>query len=84
MEEEIIQIQERNKRVELDKAWEVSLTRRAAVAVITYVVATIWLLIIENDKPYLNALVPFGGYIFSTWSLPFAKKWWIKRQHYGR
>ena len=78
--EEIEQIQERNRRVELDKAWETSFTRRAIIAITTYIVATIWLLIIENDKPFLNALIPFGGYIFSTWSLPFAKRWWVSKQ----
>lgn len=77
--EEIIDIQERNKRVELDKAWETSWTRRGIIAVFTYVVAFIWLSIIENDSPCLNALVPFGGYLFSTLSLPIIKQWWINK-----
>ena len=77
--EEIQEIQKRNKKVELDKAWETSWTRRGIIAGITYVVATIWLFIIENETPFLNALVPFGGYIFSTLSLGFIKKWWIEK-----
>lgn len=76
---EIEQIQARNKRVEADKAWETSLTRRTLIAVMTYVVASTWLIVIENDAPFLNALVPFGGYIFSTLSLPIVKRRWIKR-----
>lgn len=73
-------ILERNQRVELDKAWETSLTRRGIIAVVTYIVATVWLFVIESESPFLNALVPFGGYLFSTWSLPFVKRWWIEKQ----
>lgn len=79
MDSQVRDIQERNKRVELDKAWETSLTRRAIIAGLTYVVAVTWLFIIENDQPFLNALVPFGGYLFSTWSLPFVKRWWVRK-----
>lgn len=75
-------IKERNRRVELDKAWETSWTRRSIIALMTYIVATTWLFIIENEHPFLNALVPFGGYLFSTLSLPVAKRWWIRR--YGK
>ena len=77
---EIEEIQERNRRVELDKAWETSSTRRGIIALMTYVVAVVWLMIIGNEKPFHNALVPFGGYLFSTWSLPFVKSWWIEKQ----
>lgn len=76
--EEIEQIRERNKRVELDKKWETSMTRRISIAVFTYVVATSWLLIIENQKAFLNALIPTGGYILSTLSLPFIQGLWKK------
>ncbi len=76
--EDIKKILERNHRVEIDKAWETSFTRRAIIAIITYIVATMWMFVIDNDKPFLNALVPFGGYLFSTLSLPFAKKFWSK------
>lgn len=72
-------ILKRNSRVELDKAWETSWTRRGIIAVLTYVVASMWLIKVGNDAPFLNAFVPFGGYIFSTFSLPFVKEWWIKK-----
>ncbi len=80
MEDKIAEILERNQRVELDKAWEVSFIRRSIIAAITYVVAVAWLYLIRNSRPFLNALVPFGGYIFSTLSLSFVKKQWISRQ----
>jgi hypothetical protein len=79
---DIQEIKERNQRVELDKAWEISLTRRSIIAGVTYIVATVWLVVIENEKPFLNALVPFGGYIFSTWSLPLVRGWWIAKQNH--
>lgn len=80
--EEIENLKERNRRVELDKAWETSLTRRITVALLTYIVASGWLLMIENGKPFLNALVPAGGYLLSTLSLPFVKRRWIKKQNH--
>ena len=78
MEDDIKAIQERNKRVELDKAWETSITRRSILAALTYVVAVIWLWRIGNTEPLQNALVPFLGYIFSTWSIPIVKRRWIE------
>tara|TARA_Y100000310_G_scaffold73282_1_gene69451 strand:- start:2153 stop:2410 length:258 start_codon:yes stop_codon:yes gene_type:complete len=73
-------ILERNKRVEFDKAWEVSFTRRLVIVVITYAVAVVWLLLIDETIPLLKAVVPVAGYILSTLSLPFIKKSWIKKR----
>ncbi|MBU2213899.1 hypothetical protein KKC44_05365 [Patescibacteria group bacterium] len=68
---------ERNARVETDKAWETSFTRRIFIALITYIGA--YLLIRYNNltNPELQALIPSGAYILSTLSLPPLKKWWI-------
>lgn len=79
---EIDEIKERNRRVELDKAWETSGTRRSAIACVTYLAACSFLIAIGNEKPFLNALVPVSGYVLSTLSLPFLKSWWIKRQNH--
>ena len=78
MEQELKAIYERNQRVEADKAWEVSWTRRIFIAVATYVIASIWLLFIRDTMPFLKALVPTIGYLLSTLSLPLIKKNWIK------
>jgi hypothetical protein len=78
METELEKINERNKRVELDKAWETSKTRRGFVAVITYVVAVAFMYRIGIVDPFINALVPTGGYLLSTLSLPLVKQWWVK------
>lgn len=72
-------ILKRNHRVELDKAWETSWTRRLIIAFLTYLTASVFLKLIGNGEPFLNALVPAGGYIFSTLSLPFVKTWWVSK-----
>ncbi len=76
----IEEILARNSRVETDKAWETSKTRRVIIAGITYLTATAFLKLIENDAPFINALVPVGGYLLSTLSLPFVKQWWVSHQ----
>lgn len=76
IEQEIRIIKERNGRVETDKAWEVSCTRRMFIAMVTYLIALFWLNLIGETSIYLKAVVPTGGYILSTLSLPFIKKWW--------
>lgn len=78
----IEEILERNSRVELDKAWETSKTRRVCIAGITYVIALFFMWRIGVSDPFVNALVPTGGYLLSTLSLPVAKRWWIER--YGK
>lgn len=80
MEERIRQIEERNKRVELDKAWETSLARIATISIITYIVAVIVLCIIKASNPFLGAFVPVLGFILSTQSLPFIKKLWMRNK----
>lgn len=72
-------ILQRNTRGELDKAWETSRTRRAIIAFATYLTAAVFLKLIGNEAPFINALVPCGGYLFSTLSLPVVKDWWIKK-----
>jgi hypothetical protein len=73
------QILERNARVEADKAWETSLTRRGVIATITYFVAVFFMWRIGVTEPFLNAVVPTGGYLLSTLSLGVVKRWWLKK-----
>jgi uncharacterized membrane protein YkgB len=80
LREELRMIRERNARVELDKAWETSTTRRAAIAIGTYFVVLLFLLIIGASEPYLAALVPAVGFLLSTLTLPFLKNHWMKRR----
>ena len=78
MKKEIESIKERNKRVEADKSWETSKTRRAIIALMTYFIIVIFLYIIGVPEPWFVALVPTIGYVLSTLTLPFFKKFWIK------
>ncbi|HEY4494235.1 MAG TPA: hypothetical protein VJB95_02275 [Candidatus Paceibacterota bacterium] len=82
LEEEIELINGRNLRVEGDKAWELSWARRLFITISTYIIAGVWLVIIHDTFPWLKALVPAVGYLLSTLSLPFIKKWWI--EEYGK
>ncbi len=78
--QELQAIQERNRRVELDKAWETSWTRRLFIAALTYAIAGVWLVLIHEVYPWLKAFVPTGGYLLSTLSLPFVKRWWTQNK----
>ncbi|HLC53771.1 MAG TPA: hypothetical protein VJK03_04460 [Candidatus Nanoarchaeia archaeon] len=80
MKQELKAIHERNRRVELDKAWEVSATRRAVIAVITYIIVVIFLMLIGAPQPWITALVPVIGFILSTLTIPLIKRLWIKKQ----
>ncbi|MFA7192494.1 MAG: hypothetical protein WC089_04335 [Candidatus Paceibacterota bacterium] len=77
IESQINSINERNKKVEVDKAWETSNFRIFSVCLITYIVASFVLYSIGNQNFLLNALVPVVGYFLSTQSLPIIKTWWI-------
>ena len=66
LEERIARIEDRNGRVEQDKAWEISWTRRISIVLLTYLVVATYLATISNDRPFVNALVPAIGYLLST------------------
>lgn len=76
---EIQKIKERNSRVEIDKEWETSYTRKIIIAVLTYLVIVLFFISANVANPFLNAIVPTLGFILSTLSLPYFKKIWIER-----
>jgi hypothetical protein len=78
MQNDIQNIIERNKRVEQDKAWEMSLTRRAFIAVLTYLTTALLLWINGIENPLLQACIPAVAYLLSTLSLPWVKKRWMR------
>ena len=77
-EKEIKKIQERNKKVELDKAWETSRTRKISVAVLTYLVMVLVMYSLGMDSPFIGAIIPTLGFTLSTFSLDFIKEFWKK------
>ena len=79
IEERITKIEERNKRVELDKSWETSWTRKICIMILTYIVVIIYsYLIREHDNIFLSSLVPVIGFTLSTFSLKMIRKVWEK------
>lgn len=80
----LIEIQTRNKRVELDKAWETSLLRKASIAMLTYIVMTVFMWSLGNETPYINSIIPTLGFILSTFSLGFLKSFWLKVKNFKK
>lgn len=79
IEKEIEEIKTRNKRVELDKAWETSWTRKICIMVLTYIVVVIYSYVTKNvDNILLSSLVPVIGFTLSTLSLKFIRNLWQK------
>jgi hypothetical protein len=80
IEAEIDKIKARNASVESDKAWENSSVRKTMIALITYIFVSLYMIFLGVNKPWLNAIVPTGGYVLSTMTITFAKKYWLRRR----
>ena len=50
LEQEIQKIKLRNRKVELDKKWETSWTRRICIMILTYIVVIIYSHLIRNNN----------------------------------
>lgn len=74
-------IESRNAKVEADKAWELSWSRRVIIALSTYGIIAGYLcfLGLETQDAFLHTLVPALAYMLSTISLPIFKTFWIER-----
>ncbi len=80
LEKEIEQIKQRNKKVELDKKWETSFTRRICICILTYIVVVIYSYLIRYfDNIFLSSLVPVIGFTLSTLSVKYIRKIWEKK-----
>lgn len=78
LKSDVESIKIRNHSVELDKAWELSFTRRFSIIVLTYLCMVVFMFIAELPKPFINALIPVVAFLLSTLSLEVLKKWWMK------
>ena len=77
IEKEINEIKKRNKRVELDKKWETSITRRICICILTYIVVLLYTYVISKvTNIFLSSLVPVIGFTLSTLSLKGIRKVW--------
>lgn len=76
LEARVEKIETRNKRVEGDKTWETSITRKIIIAILTYFIIVLFLVVNKNPDPYKNAVIPTIGFILSTLSLSLFRKIW--------
>ena len=80
IEQELENIKKRNKRVELDKSWETSWTRKIYIMILTYVIVVIYSYLIKQyDNILLSSLVPVIGFALSTLSLKYIRKVWERK-----
>lgn len=78
LEERVTNIEQRNKKVEEDKAWETSWTRKGLIALFTYLAIAGYLAFIVHINPWINAIVPTVGFLLSTLTLSWFKSLWEK------
>jgi hypothetical protein len=81
LEKEIKQIKIRNTAVEADKAWETSGVRKVIIALTTYVLVSAYMMILDVNKPFLNALIPTAGYFLSTLTITIVKNRWLNNRN---
>ena len=79
LEQRINAIEQRNKRVEMDKKWEGSLERKLSIIITTYIVMCLIMSVLQVEKAWLNAIVPTVGFFLSTLSLSFFKQIWLNK-----
>lgn len=81
-EKEIKDIKERNKKVEMNKAWETSWTRKICIMILTYIIVILYSFSISKiNNIFLSSLVPVIGFTLSTLSLNVVRKIWEKKDN---
>ncbi|MFC1598613.1 hypothetical protein ACFL2U_01195 [Patescibacteria group bacterium] len=78
IDQEIKKIKQRNKKVEADKAWETSWSRKIIIAILTYVVIVIFFLLTGLPDPFTNSLVAALAFVLSTLTISLLKKLWLR------
>lgn len=81
LEQRVQKIEERNKGVEDDKAWETSWTRRLLLVLFTYIAVSVYLRAIGVPNPWLSGVVPATAFMISTLTMPFFKRLWLKNRN---
>ena len=80
IEKRLSAIESRNSRVQDDKAWEISWTRRISIMLLTYIVVCVYLRYVVHIDPWINALVPVIGFLLSTLTITRVKALWLKHR----
>ncbi len=78
LEKRVEAIEKRNSRVESDKSWEGSWSRKIIIALLTYLIIGSYMNYIGVNSPWINAIIPTTGFILSTLTLRVLKNIWIK------
>jgi hypothetical protein len=73
-------LEQRNQRVEREKAWETSTTRRVTLALLTFAALAAYFWAIGVDRPLINAVVPTAGFMLSTLTMPVARRVWLAKR----
>jgi len=81
--QELDNIKKRNKKVELEKAWETSLERKISVALITYIIVVIIMYFLDFENIFINALIPTIWYILSTIGVNPMKNIYIRKKKWN-
>lgn len=84
LEKRLSAIEERNRKVESDKAWETSWCRRLLLTLFTYLAIGFYLSAIRIQDAWLNAIVPAAAFMLSTLTLPFFRKLWLERFYWKK
>ncbi|MBQ6538787.1 MAG: hypothetical protein IJL76_00725 [Bacilli bacterium] len=80
LERRVSAIEERNKRVEGDKAWETSALRKGLIVILTYIFAVLYLKVADTTNPFFGAVVPTVGFYLSTQTLKLIKDKWLSNR----
>ena len=83
LEKRIEKVERRNSKVETDKAWELSWIRKLLLIIFTYLAIGLYMMAINVPQWWLNAIVPAVGFLLSTLTLPYFKRFW-KRYIYKK
>lgn len=75
---EVEKIKIRNKRVEADKAWETSFSRKIIIFILTYIVIVLLFIFAELPDPFINAIVPALAFMLSTLTISVFKRLWLQ------
>jgi hypothetical protein len=64
LEARVTKLEVRNRRVDLDKAWETSWTRKIVIAVLTYFVVASYLYFVIKINPWIKPLYQRSDFCF--------------------
>ncbi len=80
LKREIEVIKKYHKSIELERLWEVSLTKRITHFILAYSIISFLFVIIGIDRPLVKAIIPSLVYFLVSASIEIIKKWWIESQ----